>query len=446
MRRENYGFLILAVYILSTFIYAINLWFSISGFYILFATLIILFLIISKSQYLQAEDKVNRGTLAIVLLTFSSLSFANNVVDINGELSLAMWVNRIALMTICAFSVLYLVKKTKYRFLNFLVKRRFVIILAAFLFMQLTLIRIVKVPDIDVYQVLRYGPMQLVNLKNPYVTPATGGYGAQLNPNYHHYAYGPTTIYLFLPFDLIFGDPRYLLIVASFLTVFCLYKIAKISGHPREFSELISLIYLANPKLIYFLTASLTDVLIVSLIGLALLLYALGKTRRAAVLFALVLGVKIFYAIPFLFLLKSKDFRNLKFILIGLFTIVMIHLPFIVNNWQAMYKSIVTLNISVEYQVMLTRASLTFATLIDRQFHVFPPSESFSIAILSIVAAFWVIFKSNRNIVKILMMVSFVFMVTIFFGPIANANYYFTASILLLLAFAFYGRLRASDE
>ncbi len=447
MTRGNYRFLILAAYILSTFIYAINLWFSVSGFYLLLATLCVLLLVIfNKKRQTDVKIPDYKVLLVFLLLIFAGFSFTNNVVDINGELSLAMWVNRFSLFLICLGPLLYLFENPKNLIVKFFVLRKYFVILLLFLVAQITILRIVRVPDIDVYQVLRYGPMQLLNLKNPYVTPASVPQLEDIGFNYHHYAYGPTTIYLLLPFDLILKEPRYLLIIASFLTVFCIYKIARKSGYGEEIAQLLSLIFLANPRFIYFLTYSLTDGLIVSLIALGLLFYVNGEKTFMAIALGLALGIKIFYVFPYLFFMKLYELRNPRFILSGLSTVIFVHLPFLINNWQAMYQSIVVLNTKPEFQTMLTRSSLTFATLIDRQFHTFPASNFFIIMTVALVLLLWLILPIANNIYRTLIMVSFVFMVVIFFGPIANANYYFAASTLLLFAFASYGRLKAPDE
>lgn len=447
MRENKTGLFIISAFLLSTFIYAINLWFSVSGFYLLLATLCVLLLVIFNKK-LQTNVKIPdyKALFIFILLIFTSFAFTNNVVDINGELSLAMWVNRFSLFLICLGPLLYLFESPKNRIAKFFVLNKYFVILFLFLVAQITILRIVRVPDIDVYQVLRYGPMQLLSLKNPYVTSASAPGLEDIGFNYHHYAYGPTTIYLFLPFDLIFREPRYLLVVASFLTVFCIYQIARKSGYGKEVAQLLSLIFLANPRFIYFLTFSLTDGLVVSLIALCLLFYVNGKKPFMAVALGFVLGIKIFYLLPYLFFMKLHELRNPRFILIGLSTVIFIHLPFLINNWQAMYQSIVVLNTKPEFQPMLTRSSLTFATLIDRQFNVFPAPNFFIIMTVASVLLFWLILPIANNISRALIMVSFVFMTVIFFGPIANANYYFSGSALLLFAFCLLGKEKSLSK
>ena len=433
--------LLLLTFIFSTAIYWIELGFSISGFYVVCATIIILSLTI---YYIKRDLIISSqaGILTLLKLTFflfAILSFVINVEDINGQLSLAMWVNRILLSLTILFSILYFIKSSSIKVLSFLVKRKFLLILFCSLAIQLTLIRITRVPNIDVYQVLKYGPQRILSFENPYETSTTTDKFKSIDFGYSFYAYGPTTIYLFLPFDLILKEPRYLLIIANFTAAFCLYYIAKKFTKEEQFPQLLSLIYLFNPRYIYFLTFSFTDSLIMALVALGLFFYVRKRFNGLAIFLALAVGVKIFYILPYIFFLKHKKLLNLNFIATVIIVLLLIYLPFILHNHQAIYESIVSLNVGDKAPNLLQRYTLTFATFLDRQFGIYPPQKFFLIANLIFIALYWLTIRKTIGMAKILMIVSLVFITSIFWGPFGFANYYYNASQMLLFALAFLG-------
>lgn len=438
--RSSYLTLLIAAFLSSTFVYCINLWFSVSGFYLVLSTIILLLTIVFSTGNMFTTKKIDfRSMLLIILFIFSILSFTLNVEDVNGFLSLAMWVNRFAMFLAPLAVLLYFADKINRPFLNILHKNKYAFLIIISLTIQLTLIRIIRIPDIDVYQVLRYGPPRIMAFENPYETGATNLLLASKNFGYLHYAYGPATIFLFLPFDIILHEPRYLLILANLLAAFALYHISKKFWADDGMAEIISLIYLFNPRLVYFLTFSWTDGLIVSLLFLGMLFFLNRKFIPSGILLALTVSIKIFYGLPFLFFLKNKDFVNRKLILTGALTFVALHLPFVLLDWRAIYKSIVAINVGGEVFAQLQRYTLTLATFLDRQFMYYPPQFIFPLLAIGVAAIFWLVISPRQSLAKTLIIVSLVFITSIFLGPIANSSYYFTASQLLLLAIAVSG-------
>lgn len=435
--RNSYLAMLIAAFISSTFIYSINLWFSVSSFYLVVLTILLLLSIIFSKGQLYTAQKIDFGNVLLaILFVFSILSFTLNVEDINGFLSLAMFVNRFAMFLAPIAVLLYFFEKTNGPFLGKLYKYKYPLLIAISLVIQLTLIRIVKVPDIDVYQVLRYGPPRIMALENPYETGATNLLLSSQDFGYSHYAYGPATIFLFLPFDLVLGEPRYLLIIGNFLAAFALYRISKKFWGNSQVAEIISLIYLFNPRMVYFLTFAWTDELIVSLLFLGILLFLNRKFIPSGILLSLAVGVKIFYVLPLLFLLKNKNFWKRKLILSGALIFITLHLPFVLFDWQAIYKSIATINTGPEVFGYLRRSELTFAAFLDRQFNYYPPEIFFVVSVLLILFIFWLLVKKVKQTTTALCAVSLVFILTVFFSPRGNASYYFTASQLILLAIA----------
>lgn len=433
--RSSYLTFLIAAFLSSTFIYCINLWFSVSGFYLVLSTIFLLLTIVFAKERLFIAQKIDfRSIFLIILFVFSILSFTLNVEDINGFLSLAMWVNRFAMFLAPLTILLYFAEKVNQPFLSFLQKNKYAFLIVISLVIQLTLIRIAKVPDIDVYRVLKYGPLRALSFQNPYQTGAVNSLFISKDFGYRYFAYGPATIILFLPFDVLLREPRYLLVLANFLAAFSLYKISMKNWRDEKTAEVISLIYLFNPRLVSFLTFSLTDSLIIALLFCGILFFLNRKLVTSGILLSLTLSIKVFYGLPFLFLLKDKAFFSRKLILAGALTFALLHLPFALLDWQAIYKSIVTLNVGSEVFGQLGKYSLTFATFVDRQFRYYPPQFIFPIIEILVIIIYWITISRNLTLTKTLAAVSLVFITTIFLGPIANSNYYFTGSQILLLA------------
>ncbi len=439
--QNSYLTLLIAAFLSSTFIYCVNLWFSASGFYLVLSTIILLLAIVLVKGQLFTTKKIDfESILIIILFIFSILSFTVNAEDVNGFLSFAMWINRFAMFLAPIAVLLFFAEKINKPFLNLLYKHKYALLILISLVIQLTLIRIVRIPDIDVYQVLKFGPPRIMALENPYQTGATNLQLSSKNFGYSHFAYGPATIFLFLPFDLVLGEPRYLLIITNFLAAFALFKISKKFWGDEKISQIISLVYLFNPRLVYFLTFSWTDGLIVSLLLLGILFFLNRRFILSGAILSLTVSVKIFYALPFLFFLKNKDFVNRKLILAGILTFSALHFPFVLLDWKAIYNSIVFINVGGGTFAQLQRYTLTLATFLDRQFRYYPPQFVFPLLAIFAVVVFWFAISPTKSLAKTLVIVSLVFITAVFLGPIANSSYYFTASQILLLAIAVSGR------
>jgi hypothetical protein len=161
------------------------------------------------------------------------------------------------------------------------------------------------------------------------------------------------------------------------------------------------------------------------------------STKLAALGISLVLGIKAVYGFPLLFLLKNKWFRQFKFIILTIVPFAIYHLPFLIANPYALYKSMLDINLSQQTTFFLQVNTTTFGTFINRQFSTFPPSCFFYVMLLFWLVFFWLIMKKGPDMPNALVSASFVFITILFWGPIAMANYYFFASVFLLFALAF---------
>lgn len=425
--------LIITAYLLSAFVFSVNEWFSTSGLYMLLGTILILALcIFVKDSYLNFINIKLEPILITCVIFFTALFSTLGIVDINGFLSVAMWINRLLLFAVVGLAISYFFQTTTSPLINFIIKYHYRLILLCGLVIYLTAVRIVKTPSIDVYSVLRYSPLKILDLQNPYEITVT---------TTKSFAYGPAAIFLFLPVDLLFQDPRYLLIVSLFVTTGIIYYLAKVTGYTQSVSELLSLMYLFHPKQLFFLTWSMIDSLIIALIAMSVLFIYKKKYWLSGIFIGLMLGIKLLYLPPFLFLLKLQHIRKKEVILGAISTTIFIHLPFLFN-WQALYRSLVTINIGPE-TLALRKAGLTFATFLDRQFHWYPPNQLIYLSVMILFMLLWFLIPKIKTISLALITVSFAFILFIFFGPLGMANYYFTGGSFILLALACLNRATA---
>lgn len=422
--------LIISAYLLSTFVFSINEWFSTSGLYMLLGTILILALcIFVKDGYINLISTKLEPVLITSVIFFTALLASLGIVDINGFLSAAMWINRLLLFAVVGLAISYFFSQNNSHLIKFVVKYRYSLILLCGLVIYLTAIRIVKTPSIDVYSVLRYGPLKILDLQNPYEITIT---------TTKSFTYGPAAIFLFLPVDLLFQEPRYLLIVSLFVTTGLIYYLAKATGYNKTLAELLSLMYLFHPKQLFFLTWSMIDSLIIALIVTSILFIYKKKYWLSGIFIGLILGIKMLYLPPLLFLLKLQ-YINKKAIILGIMsTILLVHLPFLFN-WRALYRSLITINVGPE-TLVLRKAGLTFATFLDRQFHWYPPDQFIYLSVIILFMFLWLVIPKIKTISQALMAISFAFTLFIFFGPLGMANYYFTGGSFILLALVFLNR------
>lgn len=428
-------YLLFAAYILSLFIYSINTWFSVSSILAIAAVCVLLFIIIFHRSTLTTVSDNPELACSAILIFQVGIMVSQEAVDINVLQSAAMIVSRTAMLAALLLSATYFIRATSSRFLKLIVHHRFALLIGCAAVILILIPRIVKDPGIDVFTVLRNGPERLIHRTNPYTTPAATGNSSDAAP-YQYYAYGPTTIFAFLPFDLLFKDPRYLYVVTIFAAGAAVYFLSKQAGQSSVTSQLLALLFIFNPKQTFFVTQAWTDGLIVALVAISLFFISRQKYRWAGLLVGLALGVKIFYLLPYLFFFKLKQLRNKSFVFAAFITTLVLHLPFVLNNWRTLYASLVTLNIGPEALVYIRRAGLTFGAFVDRQFHWYPPELFFRSASLILFGIFWLILPKTAHLSKMLVSVALVFLLVIFFGPVGNASYYFSGSMFLLFALA----------
>lgn len=121
-------------------------------------------------------------------------------------------------------------------------------ILLAFI-LRLMIVKASPDPAIDIFVLLKEAPVKLLQGINPYNSTYTQVYSGTVTDNY---TYWPYSIYLEMPFVLIFKDPRVILIIADILAGAGLFYM----GGKTSTAKLFSLIYLFRPNSLYMIEQS----------------------------------------------------------------------------------------------------------------------------------------------------------------------------------------------
>lgn len=179
-------------------------------------------------------------------------------------------------------------------------------------------------PAIDIFVLLKEAPIKLLNGVNPYDTVYTRVYAGNITDNY---TYLPFSIFLELPFILIFKDPRVLLIIADVISAIMIYH----SGNKSRSSIYLSLIFLFRPNSLFMIEQSfLTPVYTLFTF---IFIYSLLKFKSllTGISLAVLAGIQPIYLIfiPLTFFLwKNKNKAIFTFSITFLMTIM----PFFIWN------------------------------------------------------------------------------------------------------------------
>lgn len=278
-------------------------------------------------------------------------------------------------------------------------------------------------PRIDTFDLLRQGPRNFLEGKNPYEENYTQLYGG-ITPNY--YSYSPFTLYLFAPADLMFGDPRVTYIAADLLVVLLMFRLL-VSVKVAKY--LLPLMYFYHPARSFIHEQAWMDPLI--FLALVLLVYT-GITKGVLARFSFVfiglfLGMKhtmVILAPLFWFSKKA----GAKITIGALVFIAVAFAPFVVWSPGAFWEDMV--KFYIDYPARID--SLTVNSYLARNFNLSLPLP------LAGVFGGGLMFLLIRR--KAVLWWSFILGVAVFlfafflFNKLAFVNYYFLVSSLLLLS------------
>lgn len=203
-------------------------------------------------------------------------------------------------------------------------RRRFVFLLAAALILRILVIIASPKPAIDVFVMLREGPLAALSLKNPYNVPYSQVYPG-VRGNY--FTYWPFSFLIQIPFIFFFGDPRVLFSLADIGTALLIY----FWGRKKEPAVLLALIYLFRPNALFIIEQSWLAPLASFFVILTFYFWEKRKNRGILTGLALagITGLQPYYGILLPFLIRgNKGKENIKLLFTFILTLSLIVLPF----------------------------------------------------------------------------------------------------------------------
>ena len=282
-------------------------------------------------------------------------------------------------------------------------------------------------PRIDTFDLFKLGPKYLIEGKNPY---------SQSYPQLYrgvtadYYSYSPLTLYLFLPADILFNDPRYTYLVSDLVVVFLLYKIlSKAKNLSSRTKYLLPLLFLYHPSESIILEQSWMDPLIFMMLVLFVYFERCSKELKkfSFIPLAFFLGMRHTMLIisPVFFLFK-KIARKTVFLSLG--AIFLAFLPFALWNFGDFWDDLV--KFYVTYPVR--HDSITLNSFIFFTFGKDLPKTLMNI--LGLLPLALVLIKRPDNWHKLLLAIALLLFALSFFNKLAFVNHYFFISLLILFA------------
>lgn len=434
-------FLITLSYLIIILAYSFNQgFFSMGGLLLLSLALFLIILlnfVKPKFAFLTLDNGAVVWFLAFVFLV--SLGLVNIIIedDMNGFLSLAMFLERFFLLLVFILSSTYFFSLRKSGSWQQLIKWRFWLIFIFAFLIRLALLRVHKVPQVDVFYLMKYGPLSLLKGINPYVNPySMSEIKNSWQEPYEVYVYGPASLFWFLPFSYFLADPRWLIILAELLTALLIRHFLKnLKKDLSILKELLPLVFLFNPLFFRMLIGAHMESLLLMLFFLGLLsFYSKRFWWLAYFWFGTAVAMKWTYGVGLFFIKHKAKGRYLIGGLVFLLTILLYYFPFLKTNHLALYKSLVLHEISMELDWLL-KASLTWQTFFFRQFHFLPP---LLIWVLPILLIFLILrWKTKNNPISLSLNMAGSVLAFYLFSPQGLFNYYMFVSFLLLLGVIF---------
>ncbi len=220
-------------------------------------------------------------------------------------------------------------------------------------------------PHTDVYYLIKEAPQFLIQGINPYFATYTRVYPL-IKPDY--YSYLPMSIFFFLPFSVIFHDPRWLYF---FVYLALILLILKQKGN-WENVKLCLLLILYQPLSFLVFEQGFLEILLLGLFGSVLLLLQNKRWSMAISILGIALATKqtIILALPFFIPHIYKKASLNKAVIMLFFPIILTLIPFLLWNFQAFwYDGVYTLLHMDAIRFDLVDLSLNVITLFHKITH-----------------------------------------------------------------------------
>lgn len=409
-------------------------WFSVGGLILLFTGFCLSFIVFITKDTIKENNSLLKNlesllSLALVL----SIMMMNDIwqYDMNTFVSFAMLTTRILLWLSLLVSIFYLLPHIK--FFTFLNKNKFYILFLIAFLVRLLMLKIVVIPDVDIFFNLKYRVMEITRLQNPYRLDYQYPKDISIIPSF--YPYGPLLAPLIIPFNVL-GDPRYLLIFSDFVTAIVLYKL--INKKNIFVRQLIPLIFLYAPQSLFFASLSAVDNIIIALFALFFYWFIRKKYILAFLSLSLVGGIKHAYALTAFFPLKHKSLKKITFPFIVFLAILFISYGiFALWDFTGLKTNLVG-TFTTLTDTWIVPASLSFQAFLVKQ-SIILPQINFKPSILFGIVPFMFIYLISmyfldKSIYKMALAMAISLFSFIFFAPYALIQYYTVVSSLVLIA------------
>lgn len=441
--RENLVkiFSISITYLISILAYSFNQgFFSVGG--LLFLSLVLFAIILfnfnfSFFHFFLPEKKDCIFLLAFIL--FISLGLSNTLIDddMNGFLSLAMFLERFLLIACFLLSLSYFLPLATSRTWPKIFKLRFPLLFLFAFLIRIALLRVHLIPSVDVFHLMKNGPLALLSGKNPYLNPySVKTLKDSWQEAYEAYVYGPASLFWFLPFDYFLKDPRWLIILAELIVGLLIRFLLKdLKGELAVLKELLPLIFLFNPLFYKMVVdANMESLLFLFFLVGFMVLVSKQAWWTAYFWFGTAIAMKWTYGLGLFFIKHQKRKRYFLGAGVLIFTILLYYYPFLKLDSEALYKSLVKHEMRGGLQ-WLFKSSLTWQTFCFRQFHTVPP-------LLIWAAPVGIIFlllrwKTKNNLVSLSLNMGGGLLAFYLLSHQGLFNYYMFVSFCLLLAIVF---------
>lgn len=280
-------------------------------------------------------------------------------------------------------------------------------------------------PQVDTIVVLSEAPIKFLQGINPYSSMFTRVYPG-ITPNYYNYL--PLSFVFFLPFVLLFHDPRYGIIFCNILTAIFLYLLFKKREENNTLIIFISTVVLL-PRSFYMLEHVYLDTVIFSFFVMFYYFLIKKKYAIASFILAFFLSFKQPALLSLPILLSTRLLRKM---LLRLSNLVIFLIPFLLPIYYLVidnksFLNNILFNLNTSKITSPIASSLTLPTLIRSFTNI--PLTFISFTGIVFIIFYGLILRSKINTVT---KIAFVFLAFNYFFYHAFFNsYYFVAQFLL---------------
>ncbi len=300
---------------------------------------------------------------------------------------------------------------------------------AAFLF-RVWLIFASPSPVIDVFAQFQESAQHILAGLNPYTTLVSDVYQGTRDYGYHMlgYAYPPSNLYLHVLFYFLFKDIRFGYVLMELIAAFSLYKI--IPTPQKKFAELITLLFLYNPRGLFVLEQAWSEPFILGFFALFVYLFIRNqKSSWLPVLYGYLVSLKqylVFFIFSYLILEKRK---SRIFTMLGI--IILTTLPFWL--WDA--HSFLKYGLLFQFKTPFREDGLTLVSVFYRWFG-WTAGKGLAVVLGFAINIFWLWRFKKESVSNYLYLSTLTLFSMFLMGSQAFCNYYYLVGNLLLFILA----------